>query len=545
MRIKSIELRDFKRFTHLIVDEIPKTAKMIILVGPNGSGKTSFFEGMNHYYKWFGYANQGNREYLKKEKQCKHESEERSSDLHDLVNIYFHDIEFSKDIAQDDVKGCFYFRSAYRNEPSFQITSIEKKEDPTKRIRLSTLSENDQTVSDNYQRLVVDTVSEIFNEKNNEKTVQALRDELFGKIRDAMNRIFEDLEFSSLGEPLKSGNFYFTKGISKNFVYSNLSAGEKAAFDLILDLVIHSRYYPDAVYCIDEPEAHLHTILQGRVLHELYALVPGESQLWISTHSIGMLQAAEELEKINPGTVIFLDFGEKDFDVKQAIYPSKKEKAVMDKFYELVFGDFAKLILPKTIVICEGDSNGNGRRDFDKSVYTKIFEQNYPGTVFISGGSCKDIENIGTKQGGFLTTLLGGVHVIKIIDRDDRTESEIRELNQKGIKVLKRRNLEAYLLDDTLIKKLCEREGKEEEYEQCIQLKRDALQKSVDRGNPNDDYKHALGDIYTGLKKKLSLTKCGSNADIFVRDVMVPLITSDMEVYKQLESEIFDGSSQE
>ncbi|EKY01378.1 hypothetical protein HMPREF9163_00304 [Selenomonas sp. oral taxon 138 str. F0429] len=243
--------------------------------------------------------------------------------------------------------------------------------------------------------------------------------------------------------------------------------------------------------------------------------------------------------------MIFLDFGEKDFDVKQAIYPSKKEKAVMDKFYELVFGDFAKLILPKTIVICEGDSNGNGRRDFDKSVYTKIFEKKYPGAVFISGGSCKDIETIGTKQGGFLTTLLGGVHVIKIIDRDDRTESEIRELNQKGIKVLKRRNLEAYLLDDTLIKKLCEREGKEEEYEQCIQLKHDALKKSVDRGNPNDDYKHALGDIYTGLKKQLSLTKCGSNADIFVRDVMVSLITFDMEVYKQLESEIFDGSSQE
>ncbi|EKY01379.1 hypothetical protein HMPREF9163_00305 [Selenomonas sp. oral taxon 138 str. F0429] len=62
-----------------------------------------------------------------------------------------------------------------------------------------------------------------------------------------MNRVFEDLEFSSLGEPLKSGNFYFTKGISKNFVYSNLSAGEKAAFDLILDLVIHSRYYPDTI----------------------------------------------------------------------------------------------------------------------------------------------------------------------------------------------------------------------------------------------------------------------------------------------------------
>ena len=49
MKIEKIELKNFKRFTHLIVEDIPKTTKLVVLVGPNGSGKTSFMEAMNHY----------------------------------------------------------------------------------------------------------------------------------------------------------------------------------------------------------------------------------------------------------------------------------------------------------------------------------------------------------------------------------------------------------------------------------------------------------------------------------------------------------------
>lgn len=75
-------------------------------------------------------------------------------------------------------------------------------------------------------------------------------------------------------------------------------------------MVVQAKYYSDAIYCIDEPEAHMHTKLQGRVLRELYLLVPGQSQLWISTHSIGMLQEAEEIEKEHPGTVVFWTLAE-------------------------------------------------------------------------------------------------------------------------------------------------------------------------------------------------------------------------------------------
>lgn len=545
MKIKKIELNNFKRFTHLVVEDIPESTKLVVLVGPNGSGKTSFIESMNHYYKYAGYSQIGDCSYLSKTGNVDNfDYSQWYQYASKLVEIAFYDKTFLNTVGNNDnIKGHFYFRSAYRNEPDFQIDSMQRQQDPIESVRLESLIQNDQTVSANYQRLIANTISGVFNKDNDGKSVADLRNELIGKIRTAIERVFEDLKFSSLGEPLQNGNFYFTKGTTQNFSYRNLSAGEKSAFDLILDMVVQSKYYPDAIYCIDEPETHMHTKLQGKVLRELYLLIPGQSQLWLSTHSIGMLQEAEEIEKEHPGTVAFLDFGGRNFDIDQVVHPAKIGKAVMDKFYELVFGDFAKLMLPQTIVFCEGDSNGCKRKDFDKTIYTTIFADTHPEAFFMSAGSCNDIENIEKTHGEIISTLLKNTKVIKIVDRDDRSQQEIYDLEEKGIKVLKKRNLESYVLDNEVIKKLCDAVGKSEEYAECIREKQEAITASTDRGNAPDDYKSARGDIYNALKRRLELTKCGNNADTFIRDTLSPLITTDMNVYQNLETEIFGNEN--
>lgn len=473
MRIKRVELNDFKRFTHLTVEDIPETAKLIVLVGPNGSGKTSFMEALNHYYKFAGYGDVGESNYLSKiDVKRKFEFGEWYSLASKTVDIDFYDAAYPKDVGTSNIKGHFYFRSAYRNEPDFVIDTMRKQDDPTKTVHLKSLIQNDQSVSSNYQRLIANSISELYKSENNQKDVATLRSELTGKISASIERVFEDLHFSSLGNPLQNGNFYFTKGTTKDFPYKNLSAGEKSAFDLILDLVVQSKYYPDAVYCIDEPETHMHTKLQGKVLRELYGLIPGNSQLWLSTHSIGMLQEAQDIEKEAPGTVVFLDFDGRDFDDDQIIRPSKIGRAVMDKFYELAFGDFSKLLLPQKIVFCEGDSCGTTRKSFDSSIYSTIFENTHPEAYFLSGGSCEEIINkLDASLGEVLKVLLKETKIIKVIDRDDRSNQEVDELKSNRISVLSKRNLESYLLDDSVIEKLCISVGKSDKVDECLQKK--------------------------------------------------------------------------
>jgi hypothetical protein len=304
-------------------------------------------------------------------------------------------------------------------------------------------------------------------------------------------------------------------------------------------MVIQSKYYPDAVYCIDEPEAHMHTRLQGKVLRELYQLTPLNSQLWLSTHSIGMLQEAEDIEKDNPGTVVFLDFDGRDFDSDEIIRPAQIGKAVLEKFYELAFGDFAKLMLPKKIVFCEGDPNGNARKDYDKTIYTMIFGDTHPDTFFISGGSCSELESIEKRLGEIMSKLLANTEVIKIVDHDERSDTEVAELLQKGIKTLTKRHLESYLLDDSIIEKLCISKGQAAKYPECVAKKKAAIAKVVSQGKTQDDIKSARGEIYIALKQTLVLSQCGNTADAFLRDTMAPLITPDTGIYIQLEKEIF------
>ena len=517
MKLKEIHLKKFKRFTDLTITAIPSSARLVVLVGPNGCGKSSVFDAFKVWQLWKGYTGLPTDQSYCNKTPVGQDGYENSNKL---VDLSFYDYD-----GEDTNKNhsIFYFRTAYRNDPSLAIKGISAVEAPTAIANKNMMIENDQEVAKNYHRLISKTLECVYDTSYNEKSVATLRDELIGKIRESLTRLFGDLTLSGVGNPTENGDFLFDKGVSKNYSYKNLSGGEKAAFDLILDLVIKQKYYPDTIFCIDEPEAHMHTALQEKLLGELYTLIGANGQLWIATHSLGMLNKAKELEAECPGSVAFLNFDGFDFDDVVQIMPSPVSHNLWNRILSLTLENYSTLLAPETVVFCEGTTRGRKRKDFDAKCYANIFSTTHPSTVFYSLGGCNDIEEDKLKVIGLTQAIVPNTNVIRIIDRDDRSENEVEELSEKGIKVLDRRHLESYLLDDEIIKKWCATVGKAELENSALTIKQQAINASISRGNATDDIKSASNDIVTNIKKLLGLTACGNNGEAIIRDTITPL----------------------
>jgi chromosome segregation ATPase len=44
MKLREIRLRNFKRFTDTTITDVPETARLVLMVGPNGCGKSSVID---------------------------------------------------------------------------------------------------------------------------------------------------------------------------------------------------------------------------------------------------------------------------------------------------------------------------------------------------------------------------------------------------------------------------------------------------------------------------------------------------------------------
>jgi len=105
--------------------------------------------------------------------------------------------------------------------------------------------------------------------------------------------------------------------------------------------------------------------------------------------------------------------------------------------------------------------------------------------------------------------ILPTAKVLALCDRDDRSPAEVAEFERSGDIVLGWRDIESYLLADDVIETVVLREGKDHLLADALQVKADAVAASVARGNASDDLKSAAGEIYTNLKRLLTLQRCG------------------------------------
>ena len=523
MRFKGATLKDYKRFTDLTVRRIPASSRLIVLAGPNGCGKSSFIDALWSWLWTFSRGGQVNDDYYSK------------SPLTRTIQQYATGVEVDMHGATATDKS-FYVRTAHRNDPDFRIDTIGTPPHPLEKQRVSRMIDDDKSVGNNYQRLAA-RVFEIFDTEP--IMTDAFVDSIIAPVKDPVKRLFPDLTLEGLANPLVDGTFRFTKGNSKGFHFKNLSGGEKAAFSLLLDLVVAKTYFDDTVYCIDEPEAHLNARIQSQLLIELLGIIPTSCQLMIATHSIGMMRAARELQVEHPGTVTFLDFGDRDFDTAQVIEPTIPDRAFWRRMYQVALDDLASLVAPKRIVICEGEPKSGGKtRDYahDARCYQAIFSTEFPETEFVPGGCADEVE---TGRRGIeyaLKTISTGIEVIRLIDRDARSGPEVEEARSEGIRVLSRRNIESYLFDDGVLVALAMSVNRQDAVNELLTAKRDVLSKSE---GPSDDLKPVAGLIYNSCKDKLGLTNPGNTTRTFMRDTLAPLVGEVNDLYEQLKNDIF------
>ncbi|WP_439641566.1 AAA family ATPase [Nevskia sp.] len=427
MKIREIKLTNFKRFTETTIADIPGTARLVIVAGPNGCGKSSLIDAAHMWYRGhFARSNAWDENYHRKQIAG------ASTNWNNSVAVQFHDPQPS---SEAEKRKALYVRSAYRNDPEFSLDSLSRVSPATQEFRISRLIDNDQAVGLNYRRLVSQGFEEVYERADPSLTMAEFREKFIGEIRDAMQRLFPGLVLNSLGNPLSAGTFRFDKGDSQAFLYKNLSGGEKSAFDLLLDIFVKKKEFDDTVFFIDEPEAHMAPGLQGALLDELYRAIPANSQLWLATHSIGMMRRARDLAQSHSGSVVFLDFDGVNFDLPTTLRPIEPNRPFWKRAIHIALDDLAGYVTPEQVVLCEG-GRVDGGRDFDAECYNEIFQSEYPHVVFLGAGNANDIENDPRGVGRLLTALAPHVEIARVVDRDDRTDAEVRTLQEKNVRVL-------------------------------------------------------------------------------------------------------------
>jgi predicted ATPase len=534
MKIKRIQLKNgYKRFFDLTIDLGDDPKRIIALVGPNGCGKSSVFDGMLYHSTAFGHSvgNKGGKDHNY------HSMNQTPGFDYQNVIIEFTQGDYRKVQNEKKENGkektIFSLRSPYRYNSNLKVSQSKA----TTEIRLNnygatTSSDLDDKMEENYRRLNI-KYSDFLNAQDCKPSEAKAK--IIGDLNRALKNCLE-IEITSIGNiEANQGTLYFKKDDHpKEFEFNVLSSGEKEVVDILLDLYLRQEEYNDSIFIIDEPELHINTAIQRKLLIEIDKLIGSNCQIWIATHSIGFLRALQEDLK-DSCQIIRFEGSNNWASTAYTLVPIKKSLHNWKTIFETALDDLTGLISPKRIIYCEGKDNPglNGlEKGFDAKVFNNIFGEKYHDTLFISSGGNTELDQRSQIALALLTKVFSEIEILVLKDRDmasgKSTGEKERVLylrnNPENHRVLNRWEIENYLYDKEVLQKYCTENELDFDEETYIKIVTDA-------NNQN------LKDITGRIKNICNIT--GSINPEKFKLSLSELITEDMNVFKEFENVIF------
>lgn len=445
MHISKLQVKNFKRFTDLTIDlsAVTPPPKLVLLIGANGSGKSSVFDVFNLLLTR-SVQSSLERIDMSYYRKAQNQFLEIEVLLSNGVELYIKNKETEATIPPRK----FYGRTSLR-----QLPRLTRKQLGQRAInyehdsdRPYTFIDRDERFENDIEKITELILSDVFN--GNRQTSE-IKDKYVAPINDAFRRIFGEeesisLQLISLKPPLEGrvAEILFKKGDS-TLPYDYLSSGEKEVFNVLLNLLSRSSYFTDTIYFYDEIDLHLNTQLQYELLKEITEnWIPDNCQFWTASHSLGFIDYANDSEQ-----AVIIDFDNLNFDLPQTLFP--KEKNRFDVFEIAVSQEFlSKIFEGKTIVFSENT---------DTPFYNNL---NIKDTIFFIGNDKKDV---------FYKAVNSGY--TGLIDRDFLTDEERTNLlaAYPRLKILDYYSIENYFYHPDNLEEYFQKAGKPFNKEQYIQ----------------------------------------------------------------------------
>jgi AAA15 family ATPase/GTPase len=533
MLITKIRLKNnYKRFHDLTIDLGETPARIVALVGPNGCGKSSVLDGLLYHAR--AYENIGNG---RSRDHKYHSMTGANSVSYENIEIEFTSGDFASarnsKHATSGANTLISFRSPYRYNSDLKITSTQAVPE----IRLNSYGAGDASsldakMEENYRRLY--GVYNRYRDDNDLRPSQA-KAEIIGHLNTSIQKCL-NLEISSLGNvEANQGTLYFKKpDHPTEFEFNVLSSGEKEVVDILLDLYLRKDDYTDTIFLIDEPELHINTSIQGKLLVEIDRLVGADCQIWLTTHSIGFLRTLQTEMRDKCQIIHFRP--ELNLAAEaHTLTPVKVSQRTWRDLFAIALDDLAHLVSPSTIIYCEGRAEpgpGGRERGMDAQVFNNIFVGSYPNALFTSSGGNTEPDQRSAIALAVLGKVFPTVEIWVLKDRDmasgkftnENDRQVYLDTNPQNHRVLKRWEIENYLYDKDVLKAYCI--GKGVTFDEHAY---DAFVTNINDQNLKDETQRIKN--FCGIKGSI-------NADIFKVDLS-QYLTTDMPVFQELEACIF------